>query len=81
MRWLREVIGHVVSMLTPWPSRRSRHADIEQAQKGLAEQRARLAQVQRVQSEIETIQRYSGNHFAQRVANQIARGYQRPEAR
>ncbi len=68
-------LRQIVDMITPWPSRKERRVAIEEAARNLEEERKRLERAKRTQAEIEMLQAYSGNHFAQRIANQIARGY------
>lgn len=71
MGWLKMAF----LMLWPWPLRHQRKAEIERAQTELRHEREQLQVARRTQAEIEFLKEQSGNHFAQRLAHQIAHGY------
>lgn len=62
-------------IIWPWPLRHQRKAGIEHAQAELQHEREKLQEARRTQAEIEFLKEQSGNHFAQRLAHQIAHGY------
>jgi hypothetical protein len=75
----RETVKRVVAKVLSWPPRHERKAAIEAARTARDAARRKAEQAATVRREIRRIA-YDDNHFAERIAGEIIRGYGRGRA-
>lgn len=72
---LKEVLRRAAAMIFPWPSKDDRHAAVASARREKEHSRAAAARAKVIEGQIQRMA--EENHFAAKIAGQIARGDQR----